>query len=30
MQAAPVGAACKIIIEKRLDQWKNQPFSVII
>ena len=29
-QAVPKGTACKIFIEKRLDQWKNQPFSVII
>ena len=30
MQAVPEGTACKIFREKRLDQWKNQPFSVII
>ena len=30
MQAAPVGAACKIFVEKGLVQWKNQPFGDII
>ena len=29
-QAASKGAACKILREKRLVQWKNQPFCSII
>ena len=29
-QAVPKGTACKIFVEKRLVQWKNQPFGDIM